>query len=286
MGGGLIDWTGGGVISDFALARTRGNATGVVHSVFSSSLNVRLPSVLLHIGLEGDGLSVLGIALPEDCLRPLLESVRVGGRAQVRDGVLRVYGVGLVIQVHLGAFRISACGIPRLNACQRGDLLCMLDGLSLEGRLGLPADGALERVAELMSRGLDTSECRKACISYLLGRGIGLTPSGDDVLVGYGIGLQMGGVGTEFCDAIAKENLEITTDVSAAYLGAMSKGYANRGFVDLTDGLRNGELVDGALRRLLAVGHTSGADGLWGLSLALRFELGGESVRHKGAFGT
>lgn len=275
MSAGLIDWTGEGTVSDYALARMRGQISGSVHSVFSSSLNVSLPGLLLHLGLTRDGLSVLGIGLPEECLHSLLGCAQVGGRATVRDGVLRVYGAGVVLQVHLGALQVVPCRVPYLDVVQRGDLLCKLEGLSLEGRLGLPADETLERVARVLSEGADTDELRQASISYLLGRGLGLTPSGDDVLVGYGIGLLMGGVGNEFCEAIAGEDLERTTDVSAAYLRATSEGYANQEFIELASGLKNGALVGGTIRRLLAVGHTSGADGLWGLELALRAELGG-----------
>ena len=47
-------------VSDYALGHLSQRATGTVHSVFSSSLNVELDGLLLHLGSSDAPLSCLG----------------------------------------------------------------------------------------------------------------------------------------------------------------------------------------------------------------------------------
>jgi hypothetical protein len=100
----------------------------------------------------------------------------------------------------------------------------------------------------------------------LTGLGIGLTPSGDDFLVGLmhwaWLGYPEPG---RFCKIITETSTQ-TTSLSSALLGAAARGECSEAWHDLLIAL-NGEKESGietAVRAILAHGATSGADALTG----------------------
>jgi hypothetical protein len=153
-------------------------------------------------------------------------------------------------------------------------VLPLLRDLDLMSRTGLAGEARLEEVATTLADAVATEDDLARCVEYLIGRGPGLTPSGDDLLVGYGVGKWMLGRQHPFADVVARVSRgSRTTDVSRAYLAAMTEGYANRGYCELGDALAegSGDALPRILNELLLVGHTSGADGLLGFALALAF---------------
>ena len=107
-------------------------------------------------------------------------------------------------------------------------------------------------------------------VSGLVGRGAGLTPSGDDALAGALLVTHALGAGHALADAV-RARLGATTAVSAALLDAAADGYAARPVVTLVDAAVATDLagVRRALPAVLAIGHTSGADTVIGIRAAL-----------------
>ncbi len=106
----------------------------------------------------------------------------------------------------------------------------------------------------------------------LAGAGGGLTPAGDDFAVGVFLAVWAGLYGpgrAELCGPIAAQMAPLTTALSAAYLQAAARGECaapwHALFAALTEpaATRPRALAE-AVAALLAVGHTSGADGLAG----------------------
>jgi hypothetical protein len=114
-------------------------------------------------------------------------------------------------------------------------------------------------------------------VIHWLGRGAGLTPSGDDVLAGMITALQFVGavdpsrIGplTASMDAAAER---LTTDLSAEYLHYACRGMASGMVRDLLVALDQLDTiaVQDALDRLSRHGDTSGMDCVLGVVLALR----------------
>lgn len=115
-------------------------------------------------------------------------------------------------------------------------------------------------------------------VHALVGTGPGLTPSGDDVLCGVLLGLRLHPRGSDsLVDRLwhaVLPRLSSTTSLSAALLTEAAEGYAVVPVVRLTEALAgfdptdpaaSGE-VDLAVRAVLAIGHSSGADLLGGLA--------------------
>ncbi len=105
----------------------------------------------------------------------------------------------------------------------------------------------------------------------LVGRGRGLTPSGDDALAGALLVAHALRTSRPLVTAV-RERLGTTTAVSAALLAAATDGFAARPVVTLVDAVVLGH-VDATARALpevVAIGHTSGRDLVTGVLVALR----------------
>jgi hypothetical protein len=167
--------------------------------------------------------------------------------------------------------------VPRLVAMalarSRGGLLPAVAGVL---RIGpAPADPLAQLAAPRLLRlarataHADAAGCRSAAIS-LLGLGPGLTPAGDDVLVGWAAALWASGAANRRLVRRVRSGLlaaaaERTTDLSRAFLAAALAGAVGeplRGVIGRPD--------PAAVTGLLDVGATSGADCIAGYLLARR----------------
>jgi hypothetical protein len=107
-------------------------------------------------------------------------------------------------------------------------------------------------------------------VDLLLGRGQGLTPSGDDALAGILLVAHAMGRAAPLAAAV-RRRAGATTAVSAALLDAAADGYAAPDVVALVDAAIAGDDVTLArtLPAVLAIGHTSGHDLVAGIAAAL-----------------
>ncbi|HYN32852.1 MAG TPA: DUF2877 domain-containing protein [Ilumatobacteraceae bacterium] len=126
--------------------------------------------------------------------------------------------------------------------------------------------------------------CRSAAVgaalARIIGRGPGLTPSGDDVMVGMLAVLHRATsptVSTPMIDELSRALpglLGRTTPISAHYLRLAVRGAFTERLVELVDTLRNETMPHDALVKafddVLATGATSGADALGGIDLTMR----------------
>ncbi|WP_203991575.1 DUF2877 domain-containing protein [Sphaerisporangium rufum] len=109
----------------------------------------------------------------------------------------------------------------------------------------------------------------------LMGLGPGLTPSGDDMLAGLLVALRHLGAATGagravwvadwLAATVAFDAATRTTMISAALLRCAARGEACAEVLAVLRGLAGRGPLEPAVRRLLCVGHTSGADLAWGL---------------------
>jgi hypothetical protein len=170
--------------------------------------------------------------------------------------------------------------IAILRACAPPEsLACVVDPLSAQR--STPDDPRTHL------RELQLSAAAKACIGLsrtlasgdkhevslasgaLAGLGPGLTPSGDDFLIGAMYGLWSSLPTAEakaLSRAICAASVGRTNRISAAWLAAAAEGQAIEAWHDLVDALRtvDEDLVPRACRQLINLGHTSGADALAG----------------------
>ncbi len=117
-------------------------------------------------------------------------------------------------------------------------------------------------------------------VAVLIGLGPGLTPSGDDFIVGLCAMLRAGRHpgAQEFAERCAALASELTTVVARAYLSCAARGAFGESVHELIEALLGERTMDARLqaRRLLDWGATSGVDLLVGVKAGLSVLLGAE----------
>jgi len=99
----------------------------------------------------------------------------------------------------------------------------------------------------------------------LAGLGPGLTPAGDDFLVGVMLWAWLANPDpAAFCRVVAETAAPRTTTLSAAWLRAAAQGQCSAAWHQLLAVLSNKEPLEPAVQNVLAHGATSGADTLAG----------------------
>jgi hypothetical protein len=255
---------------------------GRVHSAFARTVNLRLDALGAQgwLSLHGPGPipSPFGIACET---LPALDGL-AGAPARTGPDGLVVEGW---LRLDVGGASIDDSALPddapppAITAC-----LALAGPRGAEGllpvvaaRLGRPAarlptplaglaGPALARLRDATATG-DGQGCLAAATA-LLGLGPGLTPSGDDALVGWLAALRVAGPKPRaLAETLGERLLALaagrTSPLSCAFLAAVAAGHVAvpvRGFVGRPDPT--------GLEGLLALGETSGADVLAGYLVA------------------
>jgi hypothetical protein len=141
----------------------------------------------------------------------------------------------------------------------------------LTGRVADPLDADSRAAVADLVQALGSGGSPADAVHRLLGRGPGLTPTGDDVLAGalvtlHALGAPAVGPLAEVVTAAAPG---ATTTVSAALLAHAARGECIPQLADLVEAVGDGDALPRAAGALLAVGHCSGAGLLHGVLVAL-----------------
>lgn len=279
---------------------------GTVHSVFHQACNLRLEShALLTLLLSTHGNVPNGIRVDPAFQLPFLNLIRVGQPVACRGGILRIGEAGFSIDLrtarpwridlkelridldHPAQARAWAVAWSELKSSPRkSDLSKTIIDVYSRSRQPLGHSAALECLVDssgdtvpalLQATKNFQLEVAKTSIRRLLGLGPGLTPSGDDFLVGYLAGLWSTAdhslVQTQFLAAIGCElsqSAGITTDISRTYLRSAAQGHVSEPIAKLAQQLKRAKTITSvrtAVHVALEVGHTSGTDGVVGLLL-------------------
>ncbi len=273
------------------LAALRGGLRGRVHSVFARVVNVSLP--------DGTLLTLASREVDDapDTLVVNLRSfdgtgVAVGVPVAAHDRVLAV-GRNLAIR-----FAGASPWVPLLpwypahDAPLRRNLEALREhvaGIDAGPDRGVPPSSAvataaaarLAQHATALGHALARAdvEAARAEGEALVGLGQGLTPSGDDLLLGLFAVLNLpGGPCEPFRDLgrqIVARAAHCTHAISLCALRAAAEGRVRARVVALLSALTSGERETtlGALRAVLAIGSTSGRDIVAGIVLGIEAQL-------------
>ena len=125
-------------------------------------------------------------------------------------------------------------------------------------RVELPAELAASLKQTMTGIVANDSSTFLAGVRGLAGRGGGLTPAGDDVLMGVLYGLWAWYPRREWMEMILETAIPRTTTLSANFLRAAADGEAAWQWHELANNASH------AVAKIVSVGHTSGADALTG----------------------
>ena len=275
-----------------------GNFAASVHSAFRSALNLRLNRennlLTLIASSEGDLPQGIRLDVPDGFS---FEGFQTGEPAVCKDSILHFEKSSLTVQ--LSGARCWKCDLPALkfdpaNPAVSAAWSFVWEVLNKQQRLSgaeIIAEklfhasaraGVPHKAGEAMRDLVDATrryDLDRSAVKALIGLGSGLTPSGDDLLVGYLTGLWCTGQdkneGMQFVASLGETIIDLsskTNDISRTYLYHAAQGQVSSRLANLAEGIRRGE-NPGHLSEIaeaaMSVGHTSGMDAVTGLLIGL-----------------
>ncbi|HET9913189.1 MAG TPA: DUF2877 domain-containing protein [Anaerolineales bacterium] len=269
-----------------------------VHSAFRSALNLCLQTdkylLTLIASSEGDLPQGIRLDVPDGFS---FEDFRLGGLVICRNDILHFEENSLNIQ--LSEARRWKCDLPALKFDPAEPAVSaawsfVWEALSERQRLseaGIVAGELLDESAwECMPRRAakairDLQHAARqyklniSAVEQLIGLGSGLTPSGDDLLVGYLAGLwctvQGNNARMQFAARLGEAIVGFsskTNDISRTYLYHAAQGQVSSRLSDLAEAICRGanpERLNEVAEAAFKVGHTSGMDAVTGLLIGL-----------------
>lgn len=255
-----------------------------VHSIFQRACNLQTPAgELWVIQARGMPLAPMGIIIDCGDLRPLFH---VGETLHLNsEGSL----LGEKVRIELKSAtecstRLPAC-TPAFSQLAR-QIEAFFARQSAKGiRLALLSDDALITAHSALVRWLENGEGDLTqTLTTFIGRGDGLTPAGDDFLLGVLLVLESAGSPhAAALKAVLPGLLARTTDISRAMLEQGCRGHYSAQLLELISG--DARTWPVAVVKVADYGHSSGHDMLAGILTAARGsgERGEKSALHIGA---
>lgn len=274
----------------------RANFDATIRSVFDSAVNFRLANEdrLITLLISDRYELPQGIRINDKNIS--LQSLTVGLRAASRGGILRFDSSSLTIDLR-GA-PVWKCRVPELHADmlvpvamqawssaweflnrqQRlkhteivADDLFQLDAGSLLNRkLSQPILQLVSAAEQFDVQGAIHSAKK------MIGLGPGVTPSGDDILIGFFAGLwSLAGddqAQLSFMHSFGESLLNVakqTNEISRTYLYHAGQGQFSSSLSNLAEAIALGGQVESAIHEAMRVGHSSGMDSVTGLLIGL-----------------
>ncbi|MDO8752434.1 MAG: DUF2877 domain-containing protein [Anaerolineales bacterium] len=274
----------------------RDNFDALIRSVFDSAVNMRLEGAdrLITLLISDHDELPQGIRITDK--NPALQSLTVGLRATCRGGILRFDSSPITIDLR-GA-PIWRCRVTELNTDMQspsvieawstawdllnkqqrlkkteliaGDLFKLNTGSLLAQKLG-------KSVLQLVpaTEQFDVQGCSRAA-EKMIGLGPGVTPSGDDLLIGYLAGLwstagshqQQSSFIRSFGISLMKMAKQ-TNEISRTYLYHAIHGQFSSNLSTLAEAITTGHQIEKAIQAAMRVGHSSGMDSVTGLLIGL-----------------
>jgi hypothetical protein len=274
----------------------RQNFDAVVQSVFDSAVNLRLMQEdrLITLLVSDHYELPQGIRINQKGLP--FSAVAVGRRVATRNGVLRFGSPPLTVDLR-GA-SVWECRVPHLltdmraastqaawaaawKALNKGQRLRSTDILADDLLHGTPASSLSQRMSAPMMNLIAATErfdlkASLQAAQQMIGLGTGVTPSGDDILIGYLAGLwsRAGANQTlvSYLQSFGPALMQIaaeTNEISRTYLYHATRGGFSSSLSNLAEVIARGDDVDQAMQIAMRVGHSSGMDSVTGLLIGL-----------------
>ena len=274
----------------------RENFNAVIQSVFDSAVNLRLMdedrliTLLLSDHYElPQGIRITRMDVP-------LHSLTVGTGAASRGGILRFDSSPLTVDLR-GA-HVWKCFVPELhtnmrspgsqkawaatwqllNEAQRNKKTDMIAADLFLWSTGSPLSQRMSRpVMQLItSTGRFDVQSSVHAAEKLIGLGPGVTPTGDDFLIGLLAGLWSTRARDQrhlsFTYSFGNALMDIakqTCEISRTYLHHAIHGQFSSSLSNLSEAIATGKCVEQAAQEAMRVGHSSGMDSVTGLLIGL-----------------
>ena len=277
-----------------AVPRDRFDA--VVQSVFDAAVNLRLAGEDRLITVLISNRYELPQGIRIEAKNAPLQTLSVGQRASARDGILRFDASPLTVDLRnapVWICRVRELGTDMKSTAVRqawsaaweilnheqklkrtdivaDDLLQPDAGSALSRRMSDPVRRLISSAAQFdLENAIPSAE-------QMIGLGPGVTPSGDDILLGVLAGLWSTARGDQhkmdflrsFRDALIPLTVQ-TSEISRTYLYHAAHGQFSSSLSHLAEAIAQGGQVEAAFDEAARIGHSSGTDSVTGLLIGL-----------------
>lgn len=263
------------LISTYLMSLDCFGKIGRVHSVFEHSFNFIVEGKLIHVTDARDYLSSFGIRMSPEDFQELRAFGKVGSVVKLTDVSLSIYDSQGIKKMTFGTIeRVSLRLIPcRYDEKVLLHFMQQLEQYNLMEHLGIDIGQKEQVYFERMIRPKSCDQEWQELVNFFIGRGKGLTPSGDDLLLGYLFILKLFQVPEiEKLEFALSRSLSATTIVSQNYLQTLLEGFASLPLIELNRWLLNpeGKKLEQVIASILSFGHTSGKDTAFGMLLGVQ----------------
>ncbi|GIK08712.1 MAG: DUF2877 domain-containing protein [Chloroflexi bacterium] len=253
------------------LARSR---NGKIHSLFSQSFNIGFEQGLVHIRRAGGQLSSFGMRISDSQMDDILPSLETGDLVKTNGVTLTIYPTyGPIVQIETARLQSIDLSLHPVETAPRrlAILRQALEAVNAAASLGLTLTEQDWVHLNALTQEDVHSEAFQAAARYLVGRGKGLTPSGDDILLGFFLALKLFGQASGLTQPLLDFIERSTTSISAAYLRDLANGYISEYFQMFCQAtaLEDPDRLRSAIEQITTIGSTSGYDSLMGMSLGV-----------------
>lgn len=254
------------------------DTTGSIHSVFKNSLNIIVEGQLFNFSSKGMPLSAYGCLLEKSKILHLLSVCKVGDVVRINKNKISFYTKREIIKIDLYSLHTVNLAIPEiqipLHQLTESVFYSTLKSIDFEKKLGIDFSEEVKEAFALLRNPSQYAENDiESTVHILMGRGKGLTPSGDDILMGY-LAVEKAFRKESFIEKVIRKKSikQITTEISAAYYEALFSNSISHLFVDLflSFHISDESKILALFHKIDRYGHTSGNDTLFGVYLGLQ----------------
>ncbi|MBC2161379.1 carbamate kinase [Listeria booriae] len=244
-----------------------------VHSVFNNGFNLENNGELIFVGTDKNGKLPFAIQISEIDIARSQNTIQTDQQFAYNDGWLLHHQSSIKINLATAKKYTSSRqnaelmpNPPFLNQVLQETTQTGF-GITINALLAQPKTRELAKAIQSRDEAFVEQTLR-----YFIGRGSGLTPSGDDMLVGILLVGHVSGTFTEMLHRLITTE-QLTTDISQTYLKYALKGQFSDTLIALYKAFQTGEDTQALTQRVYQNGHTSGIDTIAGVALAMKEEF-------------
>lgn len=281
---------------------------GKIHSIFTSSLNLKFDFGLVNIIKEEYQKLPFSIEIEEEILNSIIDKCSIGDSVKLdklskalifEDAKIEIFFVSSPYDCVLENREVEEINLKNSLRIVKE----FIDKCSIQNGFGISNKLFLEMIKEVKNKDIassslehkfiesidkiinfvntDTSKniyensetIQKDIFDYFIGRGKGLTPSGDDLILGMVSMLKVvnkDNISKDLLSYLEEHGDKRTTDISLEYLKYGCSGSVGKNIKKTCEGLINLDCnIDKYLDKLSKKGHSSGIDTILGIYLAM-----------------
>ena len=260
-------------ISETVLNSFKNSSELYIHSVFDKGINIKTIDRPVFLGMQ-DGPSALMI---DSKYLPIFKNCEVGSQIVYLDNKLIFEELGLVLDLSSAEMKNYRISDQKVLSYMSEKYIKAIIGYDFMTGLNLNTEDLIDQLIR------DFGYDQEKYLDYLFGRGKGLTPTGDDFLLGM---IAYHNVQPYLSDDFFsrledKLNSNSTTYISENYLRDATKGYFIRDIINLFDSLQQGRNFVARIYEISTYGSSSGIDMLSGIVMGIIMDRETRSINEK-----